>query len=894
MSSWITALRIARREARRAAGRSALVIAMIGLPVLALTFAAVTYDMFRLTPAEQAGRLMGAADARLTWVADGPVHQEGSDEHWSSGAELIANPVPMNDLLKVLPAGSRVAALRSGTAELRTATGVGELAGYGLDVADPLAAGLVTLREGRAPADSGEIAVTEPASVRLGAGIGDTVRDADGVSSWTVTGIVEFPGSLSERVVFRPDWTPGGEATVNRWLWDAPAPVGPADVQRLNEQGLLVLTEATLRTAAPEAAATVRRLSTGAVVAGLTVLEVVLLAGPAFAVGARRRRRELGLVAASGGAPAHLRRIVLADGVVLGGLGAAAGLVLGVAAAFAFRPLVETGLADQRAGGYRVFPVALAGIAALAVGTGVLAALVPAVTAARGEVAAALTGRRGIRRTRKRWPLLGAAVTGAGTAAAAAGAWWVSTYLLLGGLVLVEIGLVICTPALVGLAARLGARLPLTPRIALRDAARNRTAAAAAVAAVMAAVAGGVAAGVLHETQRAQAEAAYAQRLPLGHVQVINEPLSGPGADPASRPVVLPRRLVATLRETMPVTEVAEVGKVSCPAGAKGTHDCGLAARMPAERECPYRDLGEQALTLARQRAANDDPRCGPEIARGGVVVARPDAVQPLTGMAGDDLTAAQAALDRGGVLADPRLIVDGTVTLLISDADTDARGTPAEWEARLRTVTVPGYPTDSYAGVLVSPGAVRAAGLAHTPYGVVAATSRTPTPAEQDALTAALRELDEEALTAVVERGSPDVPRDPTVLVLTVVAGLITLGAAAVGTGLAAADGRSDLTVLAAVGASPAVRRWLSVCRSATIAGLGTVLGAVAGLGASTAVLVGYNQAGEFHWPAPPPYPITVPWATLAALLLVPVVAMLGTGLLTGARLPAERRRTG
>jgi putative ABC transport system permease protein len=64
------------------------------------------------------------------------------------------------------------------------------------------------------------------------------------------------------------------------------------------------------------------------VVAGLALLEVVLLAGPAFAVSARRRQRQLALVAANGGTPAHVRRMVLADGVVLGLAGAVLGLVL--------------------------------------------------------------------------------------------------------------------------------------------------------------------------------------------------------------------------------------------------------------------------------------------------------------------------------------------------------------------------------------------------------------------------------------------------------------------------------------------------------------------------------------------------------------------------------------
>ena len=49
MSGWLTALRIARREARRARGRSVLVAAMIALPVAALSFFAAQYDTFELS-----------------------------------------------------------------------------------------------------------------------------------------------------------------------------------------------------------------------------------------------------------------------------------------------------------------------------------------------------------------------------------------------------------------------------------------------------------------------------------------------------------------------------------------------------------------------------------------------------------------------------------------------------------------------------------------------------------------------------------------------------------------------------------------------------------------------------------------------------------------------------
>jgi len=48
LHGWRVALRVARREARRAKGRSVLVIGMIMVPVAALAFAAVVNDTFTL------------------------------------------------------------------------------------------------------------------------------------------------------------------------------------------------------------------------------------------------------------------------------------------------------------------------------------------------------------------------------------------------------------------------------------------------------------------------------------------------------------------------------------------------------------------------------------------------------------------------------------------------------------------------------------------------------------------------------------------------------------------------------------------------------------------------------------------------------------------------------
>jgi putative ABC transport system permease protein len=908
VTGWRPALRVARREARRATGRSILVVAMIMLPVAALTFAAVYTDTFTLTPDERADRLMGTAQAVLAQPSDGPVRQDPTDLDlfWPAGAlpstaEPVAPPT-VKGPLALLPSGSRVIRDQTGPLQVRTAAGTGTVGARMLDSADPLARGILRQLAGRAPATRDEAALTPAAVRRLGADVGDGVRLADGSRAFRVVGIVEDPSDLeATTVVLRPGALPPAALAESpaegprelRWLAATPGPLTWAQVKQLNTHGLVAVSRHVL--AHPPSRAErypepvgENRFEVGVpgLVGGLAMLEIVLLAGPAFAVGARRRRRDLALVAAAGGTPAHLRRIVLADGVVLGTVAAVAGVVLGVAAVAAARPLLEEQLTHDRSGGFRVFPAALVALAGLAVAAGVLAALVPAWIAARQDVVAALVGRRGITRSRRRWVALGAALVAAGGAVLAAGAWRSSPTIILTALALGELGLVLCTPAAVGLVARAGRWLPLAPRIALRDTARNRAAAAPAISAVMAAVVGSLAVGVMlvASTQRARDD--YRSVTRPGDVVLEATRKSGGG-----RPV--PAQAVAQLRRTMPVEQVHRMGLPAC-----GTGQCAVRPRTPAARQCPY---APEALrrdpTPVEQRAARRDARCD---GLGGLyryfqyavtdtftLVVDPDAVGAVTGLAAEDADRAAAALRAGKVVVDhPRYLHGGQVTLTITSSDLFDK---TKEQTRTATASGAALPHRPRAPItLMSRQTARSLGLDPVPSMLLATTSRMPTVAEADRLQAALGNT----AGVYVERGPRPRSESRTLLLLVVVAGVITLGAAALATGLAAADGRADLGTLAAVGASPRVRRGLSLSQSGVIAGLGSLLGAAAGLAGSVAVLRALNRGSADLWPAPTPYPITLPWLNLAvALLVVPVVAMLGAGLLTRSRLPIERR---
>lgn len=495
-------------------------------------------------------------------------------------------------------------------------------------------------------------------------------------------------------------------------------------------------------------------------------------------------------------------------------------------------------------------------------------------------------------RSKKRWLVVGLAMTGLGTVVAGYGAWQVSTEVILAGLILGELGLVLCTPSLVGLIARVGRVLPLAPRIALRDLARNRAAAAPAISAVMAAVAGSVAIGAYLSSSRAQHEAGYLPSLPPGYAMVVN----GPGPD--APPITAPERLTQAMRASLPVADIVRLEEPACPADApQGTY-CGLGLRMPEERRCPLWALPSEP-TAAQKKAAARDDRCrdgggygwlsGPSLF---AAVDDGSTVATLTGAAADDAAAAAATLRAGGVVvADERFVVDGRATLTIARPGQQTEQ-PVE-EKDLPSVTAPAYVLRTGVladgAVIYSPQVVAAAGLRTTLAGLLAATTRMPTQAEVDRLNAKLHDLDEGVYVSV-ERG-PQTQEPPELVVLAIAAGLITLGAAGIATGLAAADEWADLSTLAAVGASPRVRRLLSLSQSGVIAGLGPLLGVTAGLGASFAALYALNQGYTDSWPVRLPYPVVVPWKSLAIVLVVPLVAMLGTGLLTRSRLPIERR---
>ncbi|MFD7323068.1 FtsX-like permease family protein [Streptomyces sp. NPDC059875] len=943
--SWRAAIRIARRDAWRFKGRSFLVLAMIALPILGVSAADLTLRSSELSTEEQLDRMMGAADARFTDAAvggdpifqspDGEMHnpaKDYGDKAWPSGTA---------DVPKTFPAGSTVLTDSSGNAKLTTVHGLLQTEIRELKAADPMAKGIMTLLEGHFPEKADEVAATTHFLESSGLSIGSTLSPRGSDRTYRIVGSYELPNDLKAdqvnalpgaflapyaKVAEKAGMSKGGVSTAH--LVKAPGGFTWNTVQQINTKGVVVTSRAVLLNPPADSEVPLYQQegwgnyesSTGAqaaelaalgTVVGLAMLEICLLAGPAFAVGARRSRRQLGLVGANGGDRRHIRAIVLGGGLVIGVAAAVTGTVLALILTFLLQPVLEDAF-GQRFGSFDVRPLELLGIALLAVLTGLLAAIVPAVTASRQTVLASLTGRRGVRRSSRVLPLIGLAALLLGAAIALYGSVISDQFVIVaGGSALAELGVVAMTPALVGLFGRTGRWLPLSPRLALRDAVRNRGRTAPAVAAVLAAVAGTVAVSTYAASDEAQQRAEYRASLPHGAVAALVEEEGGRDV-PAVREAVQRHLPIDTRADVARV----RVGKPGC-APYEETPGCGrFEVVIPKANECPLWTSsvnGEDPaakFSKEQRRKLAEDWRCkqddeGGMYVDGGMLIGDAKVLKVL----GIKDPGAEKALAEGKIVSFSKALVgqDGKVGIkLIADT---AKANQAEQEGKPvpgKIVSLPAHlaPEEvrSY-GVqaLLSPEAAKAAGLTTAPLGSYFSTDTMPTTEQRQKLDGEISKIGSDvALT--VEEGF--VGKGSIVLLsLAVFAGLVTIGAAGIATGLAQADAEADLKTLSAVGAPPRVRRTLSGFQCGVVAAMGVILGSAAGVLPAVGLrlteererLRFYQESLDEGWGAmssPPYVPIVVPWETLVGLLVVvPIGAALLAALVTRSRGALARR---
>ncbi|MFJ3584566.1 ABC transporter permease [Streptomyces sp. NPDC090127] len=948
LHSWRAAVRIARRDAWRSKGRSFLVLAMIALPILGVSAADLTLRSSQLSPEENLSRKIGAADARFTdaSVNGVPILQQPDGES-STTAEDYGDrvwPSGPTDVTKTFPAGATVLTDSTGSAKLTTAHGLLQSEVRELKAADPIARGIMSLQDGRFPEKADEVAATTHFLETSGLGIGSTLSARGDDRTFRIVGSYELPNDLKTHQInvlpgaFLASYAKtiaksglnGGEAFTT-YLVKSAGGFTWNDVQKINTKGVAVTSRAVLldppaKADVPlyqkegwgdfetSAGAQAAELAAAGTIVGLAMLEICLLAGPAFAVGARRSRRQLGLVGANGGDRHHIRAIVLSGGLVIGFAAAVTGTVLALILTFALQPVLETAM-GQRFGSLDIRPLELLGIAFIAVLTGLLAAIVPAVTASRQTVLASLTGRRGVRRSSRVLPLVGLGALLLGGAIALYGSVISDQFAIVAaGSALAELGVVAMTPALVGLFGRAGRWLPLSPRLALRDAVRNRGRTAPAVAAVLAAVAGTVAVSTYTASREAQNEAGYTASLPHGAVSALV--MEDGGRDvPAVRDAV--QRLLPV--DSRADVQRVQVGKPSC-APYSESPGCGRYEMViPKANECPLwasTDDGsdpaakftkEQRRTFAegwrcKENSGGDLP--GNVYVEGGLLIGDVALLKVL----GVTDAGAEKALAEGKVVSFAKAPIDAAGKISIKVIADNKKANEAQQENKPVPGEVTTLPAHLVTGqnaygvrALLTPEAARTAGFTAVPLGSFFSTDTMPGAEQRQKLDGEIAKIGSEVAFHVEEGFVSDM--SIVLLALTVFAGLVTIGAAGIATGLAQADAEADLKTLSAVGAPPRVRRTLSGFQCGVVAAMGVILGSAAGVLPAMGLrlteerqeLRFYQESLDNGWgtTSDVPYvPIVVPWETLAALLIaVPLGAALLAALVTRSRGALARR---
>jgi putative ABC transport system permease protein len=342
----------------------------------------------------------------------------------------------------------------------------------------PFGGPLLSLVSGHYPATAGQVAITSGLSSQFRLAVGDTWRV--GGKARTVVGIVSNPQNLLDEfaLVLPGQVTRPTQTTV---LFNAPgvnpSSIGPSVSVPVPNSNLI----------------NAQTISVTAATLGMLLVALVGVGG--FTVLAQRRLRSIGMLGAQGATDSHTRLVVRANGVATGVVGAVAGFAVGLAAWLAYRPSVESS-SDHDIGLFQL-PWLVIGVSMiLAVLATYFAAARPARAIVRVPIVAALSGRPAAPRKTRRWALpvglvflaiafilLGVAGSGIG-GTTGPGSQNSRLEALVLGFIAITVAVVLLSPALLGLLAKLARPAPVAIRLALRDLARYRARSGAALAAI--------------------------------------------------------------------------------------------------------------------------------------------------------------------------------------------------------------------------------------------------------------------------------------------------------------------------------------------------------------------------------------------------------------------------
>ncbi len=882
MRGWRPALRLAWRDAWRSKARSILVLVMIALPVLAVTAAAVVQATSDVDSVDAIPRTMGSAQARIEPLGGTVVQapDPNSGMFSNSGGDLPT----LTDLGETLGEREVITIADRYTlaplSERRVETVATEV-----DLRNPLTAGLFDLHSGELPAGPGE-AVVNDAFAERGVAVGDMLevfgRDITIVGIGRDATYRDALRMIGQPGGFGAEFHSGGDA--RNWLVGGD-PLRWSDVQAINAQGGLVYSRAVLEDPPPvlEMAeemgydtGTGDYLAIVSLIIAMALLEVVLLAGPAFAVSARRQARTLALMAACGGTPRQARRVVLASGVVLGAVAAGIGAVFGILLGLALLPLVQR-FSEMWFGPVDVNWLVVAIVAAFGLLSAFLAAVVPAWLASRQDVVAVLAGRRGDARPSARTPIFGVILLGVGIALSVFGVKGGEFAIALGAIVAV-FGMIFIVPLMVSVISRLAGRLPLVMRYAARDAARHRTRTVPAIAAVAATVAGVVALGIATSSDEAENREAYTPTLAMGAASLGVESTYAMGSDQASLPAAdVWARIDAAIAERLPGVE-PEVVRGQRPESVDGGY---------------YLDVLDDAGQPI-YGSFGGAPSSAATLVSDGPIPGQIKVADEQRGKISSALAAGRAVVFAESPVEARNVSVEAVRYQADDGKSESSRFT---WPALFVKATGP-IPVQ----LLLPTELAQETGQPVETVGYYFADPEISTETEQD-LTETLAGISQGA-SLYVERGY-QAPDEAVILqlILFTLGGVLMLGGTLTATFLALSDARPDLATLAAVGAAPRSRRGVAASYALMVGFVGAVLGALVGFIPGVAITYPLTSmsgdtctssvSGMLTCEASGPY-LDIPWLLILGLVIaLPLLTALIVALTARSRLPLAGRLT-
>ncbi len=714
---------------------------------------------------------------------------------------------------------------------------------------------------GRFPTGAADIALTSDAAATFAVRIGDPFA-ANGVTRHVV-GLVENPLDLSDEfaLVAPGQANPPAQVTI---LFDASS----KKLDALRPRGNAVAIESRSTASKTAVAVVVLAMET------IGLLFVGLVAAAGFAVMAQRRLRALGMLGALGATDRQVRFAMVANGTVVGVVGAVVGAVLGLATWVALAPRFET-LVNHRVARFHLQWWAIAAAMVLAVVTAVVAAWWPARATARSSIVAALSGRPAPPKPAHRFAGAGVVLLAAGfgcLAFAHRDLERPNAFLIIAGTIATTFGMLFVGPLFLRGLGAAGRRAPIALRLALRDLARYQARSAAALGAISLALA--IAATVAVSAAASVVPSAQAN---LADNQAVISLDSGNGPGPNNGPAPTSQPTAADVQALQP-----RVDALASPLHAQAVLPLTEAVKSaPADGSGAGTTSG--AARLAKVRNVTHGAQQGIEISGGMPLYIATSALLAHYGISPSDINANTDVItgrtDLAGVSViapqgDPVSCSASASRCSVSApqpaAAAAAKG-PHQWHPTIQTVKLPTY--TSAPDTLLTTHALQEFGLTSVPAGWLIQT-RSPLTTAQ--INSAQRAAGAAGLTIETRKkqASKAGLRDGA----TAVGLLVALGVLAMTVGLIRSETANEIRTLAATGATSTTRRAITGATAGALA----LLGALLGTGGAYLALVAWHRS-DLH-------PLTqVPWLDLVIILAGLPLLAISAGWLAAGREPAS-----